>query len=100
LFLKHNKAEESTPEVTFFMVGRINMIPTWEDDALFLNTADYVCSEDAKWVDSLFDGYFHVPLKPLKPVVDGVPENWLEVGADDVVILGLFSSFRRQKKMS
>jgi hypothetical protein len=82
------------------MVGKINMEPTWEDGTLFLNTEDYLCSEDAKYLISLKDAYFWNLPKTSKraskrAAKSDPPENWLAFGADDVVILGLFSGFRK-----
>jgi hypothetical protein len=104
LYLKHNEADGTEPKVTFFMVGKINMEPTWENGALFLNTEDYLCSEDAKYLISLKDGYFwnlpktskRASKRAAKRAAKSDPsENWLAFGADDVVILGLFSGFRK-----
>jgi hypothetical protein len=99
LYLKHNKAEGTTPGATFFIVGLIDEIPAWEDGILFLNTEDYLCSEDANWSCSLADGYFHrKPVTKQQQKRLKAASNWLQVGADDVVILGLFATFTNRSK--
>jgi len=100
VYLKHNPADENEPEETFLIVGQINKEPIWEKGILYLHTEDFICSEDARWAYTMLDGYFYRPLQKKEHKSVKSAENWLDVAADDVVIMGLFKEFRRSRHRS
>ena len=73
-------------EQPFFVLGRIEEAPRYEDGSLWVRTRDFHCSQDSRWPCSLDDAYFH------EGEID--PDNWLNISPDclRVLVLGLYDN--------
>ena len=78
----------------FFMLGKIDKTPAWEDGILWVHTQEYYASQDAHWLCSLDDAYFHPQRKEDKE------ENYINVGDEclSVLVLGVFDKLDQGRR--
>ena len=101
LYLVNQPATETEIEETFFCLGIVDKEPVYEEleeaggelGELWVHTADFVCSEDARWPQSLEDSYFHSKQTAV--------ENWTNIWGATVVVLGIFDigALRKNKQL-
>ena len=96
LYLVYQPADGTDIEETFFCLGIVDRLPVYEEEeqeeqeeagearALWVHTADFKCSEDARFPQSLQDAYFHA--KKTVPAGDG----WTNIWGASVIVLGIF----------
>jgi hypothetical protein len=96
LYLVYQPADGKDIEETFFCLGIVDRLPVYEEEeqeeqeeagealALWVHTADFVCSEDARFPQSLQDAYFH------SKTTISTEDGWTNIWGASVIVLGIF----------